>query len=258
MTILPEIVLSSGDRVSVRVVSGTVTDDQQSSDTRFHSVGGGGYVGPHGGRVDAPQMRSSTAKQQLIWITDSTGHDTSITLKNVSIPLRVGQQVTAFFCKVGNSVERCDYFSNQSARLHYHLARELAPPVDFKQRYRTGFVLKALLLLSIALLLLALGMSERLAEQRDAVYKVGGECLSIRPKGKTLFAEQEAKGRWYRCTQREESIKEDLLAWHWRLGYLGAVFLLLVIVRFVLKQSFADRLHQEYLSKLEAALLHVG
>ena len=110
MTILPEIVLSSGDRVSVRAVSGTVTDDQQSSVTRFYSVGGGGYVGPHGGRVDAPQMRSSTAKQQLIWITDSTGHDTSITLKNVSIPLRVGQQVTAFFCKVGNSVERCDYF----------------------------------------------------------------------------------------------------------------------------------------------------
>ena len=57
------------------------------------------------------------------------------------------------------------------------------------------------------------------------------------PERQDAICEQEAKGRWYRCTQREESIKEDLLAWHWRLGYLGGIFLLLVIVRSVLKQS---------------------
>ena len=77
------ITLSSGQVVAVWTVSGVVADDQHSNSTRVYSSGGGGFVGPNGGHVSAPEVHSETTTRQSVWITDGASKDHQISLRNV-------------------------------------------------------------------------------------------------------------------------------------------------------------------------------
>lgn len=65
------------------------------NETTLHSSGGGGYVGPHGGHVDAPQIHSTNIEHQQhsFWITEPDGKEVSIELRNTSFRAAPGQKV---------------------------------------------------------------------------------------------------------------------------------------------------------------------
>ena len=135
------ITLSSGQVVAVWTVSGVVADDQHSSSTRVYSSGGGGFVGPHGGHVSAPEVHSETTTRQSVWITDGASKDHQISLRNMKIPIRVGQQVTArFVMPVGATEWRLETFTNHSADLFYSWASEGPSPVNLMATDRGSFI----------------------------------------------------------------------------------------------------------------------
>jgi hypothetical protein len=123
------ITLSTGQTIPVLTLNGIVADNQHSSSTRVYSSGGGGYVGPNGGFVDAAEIHSEVTTRQSVWITDDQSKDTEIWFRNRRIPLRVGQQVTASFVKPPGSREwRLETFVNHSTQqVHSWLAENPAP-----------------------------------------------------------------------------------------------------------------------------------
>ena len=126
-----QIKLSSGQVVDVLIVTGVVADDQHTSQTSFYSTGGGGYVGPQGGYVAAPVVRSETTTRQKFWITDDKGKDHELTLTDTQLPLRVGQRVTArFVARPSADRWRVATFTNHSADLFYTWAEEQDAPLD--------------------------------------------------------------------------------------------------------------------------------
>ena len=78
------ITLSSGQVVAVWTVSGVVADDQHLNSTRVYSSGGGGFVGPNGGHVCAPEVHSETTTRQSAWFSDGAGKDYQISLRNMT------------------------------------------------------------------------------------------------------------------------------------------------------------------------------
>ncbi|RMC98548.1 hypothetical protein EAY64_09265 [Aquitalea palustris] len=81
---------------SVTVLSHTweVADRQTWSKTKVELSGGGGYVGPYGGYVNAPQLVTHVAEQQEIWLRDEHGKEIPLRLHNGGIAVRVGHRVT--------------------------------------------------------------------------------------------------------------------------------------------------------------------
>ena len=62
--------LSTGQTIPVWTLNGVVADNQHSSSTRVYSSGGGGYIGPNGGHIDAAEIYSQVTTRQSVWITD--------------------------------------------------------------------------------------------------------------------------------------------------------------------------------------------
>lgn len=136
-----KITLSTGQIFDVWTVTGVVADDQHSSSTRVFSSGGGGYVGPDGGHVSAPQIHSETTTRQSVWITDDNRKDHELSLRNMEIPLRIGQRVTArFVMRAGATEWRLETFTNHSADLFYSWAAENTPPIDLMSTDRGSFL----------------------------------------------------------------------------------------------------------------------
>lgn len=139
-----KITLSTGQAIGVWTVSGVVADDQHSSSTRVFSSGGGGYVGPNGGHVTAPQIHSEISTHQSVWITDDNQEDHELSLRNMEIPLRIQQRVTArFVMRAGATEWRLETFTNQSADLFYSWAAESTPPIDLMSNDRGSFLATA-------------------------------------------------------------------------------------------------------------------
>lgn len=84
----------SGKIVEFREITGEIIDNNKYSETYISSSGGGGYVGQHGGYVNAPAIHSSTILNHEFWIKTKDGLEKSIKLQNIDIPLRVGQKIT--------------------------------------------------------------------------------------------------------------------------------------------------------------------
>src|SRR5260221_7698874 len=89
--------LSTGQTIPVWTLNGVVADNRHSSSTRVFSSGGGGYIGPNGGYIDAAEIHSEVTIRQSVWITDDESKDTEIWFRNRQVPLRVGHRVTARF-----------------------------------------------------------------------------------------------------------------------------------------------------------------
>jgi len=74
--------------------SGIVLDAKRSSETHVSSSGGGGYVGPYGGNVQAAQVHSSVVTTDDIWIKTENGAEEQVSFTNKGIALRSGQRIT--------------------------------------------------------------------------------------------------------------------------------------------------------------------
>ncbi len=254
----PKIHLSSGDQVQVRALSGVVADDQRSADTRFYSVGGGGYVGPHGGSVAAPQIRSVTDKRQTIWITDDSGRDHSLALKNVSIPLRVGQRVTALYCHFeSTNVERCELVVNHSSQLQYCLARESKPLIDFESRYRRSSIATVLVFALFAgAVLFWVGLYRQTSEDDLRRSSLRWNCVRITPgatkvpaRVRELVAQRHAECE--RLMQQAAAAEGSIWGTWWLPIGCTVAWLYLVIEGVGRKAAYGRRLFAEYLAALE-------
>ena len=141
------ITLSSGQTIPVWTLNGVVADNQHSSSTRVYSSGGGGYIGPNGGFIEASQIHSVETTRQSVWITDDESKDTEIWFRNRQVPLRVGQRVTARFVMPRGSDEwRLETFVNHSSQQVYSWLAENPAPIDLMASDRgsplaTAFVL---------------------------------------------------------------------------------------------------------------------
>lgn len=125
----PTITLSSGQTIPVWTLNGIVADNQHSSSTRVYSSGGGGYVGPNGGYIDAAEIHSEVTTRQSVWITDDRSKDTEVWFRNRQIPVRVGHRVTAKFVMPQGSGEwRLETSVNHdSQQVHSWLAENPGP-----------------------------------------------------------------------------------------------------------------------------------
>ena len=139
--------LSTEQTIPVWTLNGVVAGNQHSSSTRVYSSGGGGYIGPSGGYVEAAKIHSEVTTQQSVWITDDESKDTEIWLRNRQIPLRVGHRVTARFVKLQGSGEwRLETFVNYNSQQVYSWLAEHPAPIDLLASDRgsplaTAFVL---------------------------------------------------------------------------------------------------------------------
>lgn len=81
-------------------LTGDVISQHKRDETSVHTVGGGGYVGQHGGYVSAPQVYSSSTTHHDIWIKPDDGKETCIRLVGCDIPVREGQRITTVYAKL--------------------------------------------------------------------------------------------------------------------------------------------------------------
>lgn len=75
-------------------LSGEVLASDKRSETHLSSQGGGGYIGPYGGTVTAPQITSQIITKHEFWIKSSDGREHAVSMSSVEITLRPGQFIS--------------------------------------------------------------------------------------------------------------------------------------------------------------------
>lgn len=100
-------IISHKDKIiEFRHISGEVLDTQKYSETHVASSGGGGYIGPNGGKINATQVHSTSVTMHDFWIRDAAGREISIQLAGSNVALRPGQFISMLIAdekKSGNS-----------------------------------------------------------------------------------------------------------------------------------------------------------
>ncbi len=84
----------NGKHVRFAITSGEVMGSAKRSETHVYSTGGGGDIGPEGGRIDAPTIGSIVTTKHEFWLQTEQGNEVPVQLSAVDIPLRRGQFVT--------------------------------------------------------------------------------------------------------------------------------------------------------------------
>lgn len=87
--------------IDIFTIAGTVLDVQLTSETEVYSSssGGGGYIGPNGGHVHAPNVSvSSTTHQRAhIFLRKNNGQETDIDIRNPKIGIRTGNKLSVIY-----------------------------------------------------------------------------------------------------------------------------------------------------------------
>ncbi|GGD90409.1 hypothetical protein GCM10011515_07510 [Tsuneonella deserti] len=77
--------------------SGIAQGSKTWSSTQVHSSGGGGYVGPQGGDVQAAKVTSSNTTHHAFFLVEDGGKEIEISLAGVPFSVRDGHRVTAVY-----------------------------------------------------------------------------------------------------------------------------------------------------------------
>jgi hypothetical protein len=85
------------------VIQGVVLGQTKYTETHVSSSGGGGYVGKHGGKIEAPTIDSEIITKHEFWIKKSDGVEQCIKLTDCDIPVRTGQHVSVISAKLQDS-----------------------------------------------------------------------------------------------------------------------------------------------------------
>lgn len=137
--------------------TGEVLDSTKRDETRVHSVGGGGYVGRHGGYVRPAQTYSTTVTHQDIWLKTKDGEQAAIQLVGHDVPMLPGQQISVvtvglkggdsrYYSLVVNHSAGTRYIVNGGAELNKFLGiTRVVPDTE------SGTVLKRLIAVTIQL-----------------------------------------------------------------------------------------------------------
>ena len=75
--------------------AGVIVGSKIWSETQVQSSGGGGFVGKHGGYVEAPKVSSTVTKQLEFFLKEPEGKEHRINLQNVDFSVRDGNRVIA-------------------------------------------------------------------------------------------------------------------------------------------------------------------
>ena len=111
-----------GKQIAFAGMTGEVVGSQKFSETKISSSGGGGYVGPEGGRISAPTIRSTSVTNHEIWIRAEDGVEHNVSLRGLDIPLREGQKVTLVAtARKGAGVMMYCMLVNHSAGRHWYI-----------------------------------------------------------------------------------------------------------------------------------------
>lgn len=97
--------MGGGHQVTFEVFEGEIAGDKTWSETHVTSSGGGSsYIGPQGGYVNTPTIRSHNSTHQEIWVRQPNGHEFPLQLTNRNVLVRPGHRVAVI---VGaNQLER--------------------------------------------------------------------------------------------------------------------------------------------------------
>lgn len=102
-----KVVIASMDELDIFTRTGTVVGNQIWSETHVQggSKGGGGYVGPSGGHVAAPEVSisSSTSEKLNIFVRKDDGSEFDVRLTNAGIAVREGHRVSFIYAANKNS-----------------------------------------------------------------------------------------------------------------------------------------------------------
>jgi hypothetical protein len=83
---------------SLDVFHGTVVAGKLWNTTHVSSSGGGGYIGPQGGHVYAPQVRSTVTQYEQLFVRSDTQEERAVTIRNgVDIGVREGHRVSLLY-----------------------------------------------------------------------------------------------------------------------------------------------------------------
>ena len=75
--------------------TGEVISSNKRSETHIMSSGGGGHVDPqYGGHVAAAQVSSKVVTVHEFWFREENGKEIAVNMRDVNIPLAVGQKIT--------------------------------------------------------------------------------------------------------------------------------------------------------------------
>lgn len=107
------IVKDPGD-IKMFARSGTVQGSKTWTSTQVHSSGGGGYVGPQGGHVQAANVTSTNTTHNSFFLVDDDGKEIEVKLTDVSFGVRDGHYVTAVYS--GHKQDEWQWLSH----LHNH------------------------------------------------------------------------------------------------------------------------------------------
>lgn len=78
-------------------LSGTVISEKTWSETRVSSTGGGGYMGPYGGQISAPNVRTQVTAKRELWLKGDDEKEHSIRLTGSLLPVREGHRVSVLW-----------------------------------------------------------------------------------------------------------------------------------------------------------------
>lgn len=78
----------------VNYISGTVVGSQKHTQSHLYSEGGGGWVGPTGGKVKAPEIKSYNTTKHEIFLKLPTNQELSVCLELDGVALREGHLIT--------------------------------------------------------------------------------------------------------------------------------------------------------------------
>ena len=91
----------------VECLPGTVMASQKHTQTRLYSEGGGGRVGPTGGYIKAPQVKSYTTTTHELFVRLADGHERAVSLPFDNLAVREGQVVTLFGVQRAGTNTQC-------------------------------------------------------------------------------------------------------------------------------------------------------
>ncbi len=143
-----------GKTIKFTTLTGVVLDRNKYSETHVSLTGGGGYIGPNGGQINAPTMTSSTITNLEFWIRGDDGTETDIKLRGVDIPIRSGQLVTVVTAaKQGDKTSWYSTLINHNAKKYWHIrnAHELNDVMKLEKFGFLSLVIAAILWLAVAL-----------------------------------------------------------------------------------------------------------
>lgn len=147
--------IHKGKTLNFRKLTGEVIGIRDRSESRMHSSGGGGYVGPHGGYVSAPTVRMETTARLEIWIKTEDGDEEPFVLPTTNISVKEGQRVTLIFYVGPDDKNHVSVLVNHNARHHWfiHGAASLANAIAFNPILAiSGCVLQSATAFSYALM----------------------------------------------------------------------------------------------------------